>query len=104
MFTIRRHLMWISTKPRSEQDMSFLLNLDQGSRINISKLGERWFIEVMVDSEGFPVASANSQEEAQAIVKQIFDSLRDDVKALDLNAPAEEAEKAKAAPPVRLQA
>jgi hypothetical protein len=96
--------MWISTKPRSEQDQSFLLNLDQCSRINISKLGERWFIEVMLGSDAFPVASAGSQEEAQAFLKQIFDSLRDDVKALDLNAPTEEAEKAKAPPPVRLQA
>lgn len=77
--------MWIRTKPRSEHETRLLVNLDQSSRITISKLGERWFIEVMLGTDAFPVASAKSQEEAEALLKSIFDSLHSDEKALDLS-------------------
>ncbi|HLV81796.1 MAG TPA: hypothetical protein VKT32_16025, partial [Chthonomonadaceae bacterium] len=69
----------------------FLLNLDQSARINLIQLGERWFVEVMLGSESVPVASANSPEEASALIKRIFESIRAGEDALDLEAPPQEA-------------
>jgi hypothetical protein len=80
--------MWVYTKPRSEHDIRFLLNLDQCSRINLSQLGERWFIEVFLGSDSFPIAAAPSQEEAIRILRTIFDSLKAGEKALDLDEPS----------------
>ncbi len=92
--------MWIYTKPRSEHDSRFLLNLDHCSRINISQLGERWFIEAMLESESIPVAAAGSQEEATALLKQVFDGLKSGEKALDLDAlPRGESEEEQETPP-----
>src|SRR5690348_966595 len=85
----RRHGMWIHTMPRSEYDVPFLLNLALCSRVNISQLGERWFIEVMLESEAVPVATARTQEEAMGIVRRIFDAIRAGESALDLSAQPE---------------
>src|SRR5579872_1683729 len=81
--------MWIYTRPRNENDNRFLLNLDLCSRVNVSQLGEKWFVEVILGSESFPVAAMGSREEAVDIVQQVFDSLKADEKALDLAAPPE---------------
>ena len=88
--------MWIHTRPRSEQENAFLINLNQASRVTISKLGERWFIEAMIGTEAFPLAQAHSNEEAHAILKHIFDCMNSNDQALDLEADREEgAEKEK---------
>ncbi|HZT42154.1 MAG TPA: hypothetical protein VFA07_08185 [Chthonomonadaceae bacterium] len=82
--------MWIFSRPRNEHESRFLLNLEQSSRINLIQLGERWFVEVMLGTESVPVASASSPEEAAALIKRIFDSLRAGEAALDLEAPPQE--------------
>ena len=76
--------MWVHTRPRNEHENAILINLNQASRINISKLGEKWFIEVMIGSEAFPIATAQSLEEAADLMKQVFEALKADEKALDL--------------------
>ena len=81
--------MWIHTRPRSEQDNGLLINLDQCGRVQVSKLGEKWFIEAMLGSDAYPIAAAGSQEEAHALLKRIFDSLNAGEKALDLEAESE---------------
>jgi hypothetical protein len=78
--------MWIFTKPRSENDNRFVVNLDMCSRINLSRLGEHRFIEVMLESESVPIASAESREEAKAILSKVFESLKAGEKAFDFNA------------------
>jgi len=82
--------MWIYNRPRNEHDNRFLLNLDHGSRINVNALGEHWFVEVMLGSEAIPIASTDSQEEAIALQKRIFEGLKAGEKALDLGDSAEE--------------
>jgi hypothetical protein len=81
--------MWIHTRPRTEQENAYLINLAQASRVNISKIGERWFIEAMIGTEAFPLAMANSVEEAHAILKHIFDKIHASECALDLEAERE---------------
>src|SRR5438552_74593 len=79
--------MWIYSKRRGEHDLRYLMNLDQCSRINLTQIGERWFIEVMLGSETVPIAQVNSQEEADAILREIFESLAEGKSALDLDSP-----------------
>ena len=79
--------MWVLSRPRSEHDVSFLLNLDMSSRIDLVQLGDRWFVEVRLGNEAVPVASASSREEAEAILAEVFSSLRSGATALDLGAP-----------------
>ncbi|HLK61368.1 MAG TPA: hypothetical protein VKU00_32765 [Chthonomonadaceae bacterium] len=76
--------MWIYSKRRGEHDNRFVLNLDLCSRIHLTQLGEKWFVEAMLESEAQPIASTNSQEEASDILKRIFESLKAGEKALDL--------------------
>src|SRR5438094_148276 len=78
--------MWVYSKSRGEHDHRFLMNLDQCSRINLTHLGERWFIELMHGSETTPIAQVNSEEEAGTILQEIFDSLLAAKPALDLDA------------------
>ena len=82
--------MWVHTRPRTEQENAILINLEQSTRITISKLGERWFIEAMIGTEAFPLATAGSNEEAHAILKHIFDRIHAGETALDLEAEQEE--------------
>src|ERR1044071_4642309 len=82
--------MWIYSKRRNEHDNRFLLNLDLCSRINLTQLGEKWFIEVMLGSEAHPIAFTTSQEEAAELLQQIFESLKSGEKALDLETPEED--------------
>jgi hypothetical protein len=84
--------MWVHTRPRNEHENAILINLDMASRINISKLGERWFIEVMIGTEAFPIAIAESLEEAGDLMRKVFDALKSDEKALDLEEGREEQE------------
>ncbi len=77
--------MWIFTRPRSEHDMKFMLNLDQCSRIQLTQLGERWFVEVMLGTESVPVASAGSVEEAAELLALVFEAIRSGDNALDLS-------------------
>ncbi len=92
--------MWIYSKPRNEHDTRFLLNLDQCSRINVTQLGEKWFVEVFLGSDSFPVAAAPTQEEAIGLMKRIFDSLKGGEKAFDLDAPPlEKPKERKESPP-----
>lgn len=78
--------MWVYTKSRGEKDKRFLLNLDICSRINISQLGEKWFLEVILGSDSFPIAALNSQEEAETLMQHIFDHFKEEGKAIDLDA------------------
>ena len=82
--------MWVHTRPRNEHENAILINLDMASRINISKLGEKWFIEVMIGNEAFPVAIAESLEEAGELMKRVFDAIKADERALDLEEKDEE--------------
>jgi hypothetical protein len=82
--------MWVFSKHRGEHDYRFLMNLDQCSRINLTPLGEKFFIEVVLGSETIPIAQVSSQEEAEAIQKQVFMGLQAGEKALDLDAPRQE--------------
>jgi len=91
--------MWIYSKPRSEHDNRFLLNLDLSSRINLSQLGERWFIEVMQGTESHPIASTTSSEEATELLNRIFEGLNSGEHALDLQSDFESAGSGKAEEP-----
>ena len=82
--------MWIYSKRRNEHDNRFLLNLDLCSRINLTQLGEKWFIEVMLGTEAYPVAFATSQEEVADLIQRIFESLKAGEKALDLETSGHE--------------
>lgn len=83
--------MWIHTRPRSEFELGILLNLDQASRININKLGEKWFVEAMIGTDAFPLAATASEEEAIDVVRTILRSLAAGETALDLStAPAKD--------------
>lgn len=81
--------MWVFTKPRGEHDRRSLLNLALCSRINISQLGDRWFLEVILGNDTFPIAALNSLEEADNLLHQIFDHMRTDEKAMDMAAAEE---------------
>ena len=76
--------MWLLSRPRSEHDNRFLLNMELGSRINLTTLGEKWFVEVVVGTESHPVAVAGTGEEANAILKRIFDAVAAGDHSLDL--------------------
>ena len=78
--------MWIYTRPKTEHEPRFLLNLDESWRIAISQLGEKWLIEVTFGTESTPVATASSGEEAVSLVSRIFEALKNGEKALDLAA------------------
>src|SRR5437762_14054198 len=96
--------MWIYSRRRNEQDHRFLMNLDLCSRINLTQLGEKWFIEVMLGADAHPVATLNSQEEADALLKQIFENLQAGAAALDLEALPEAEAPQKEQPPAPLAA
>jgi hypothetical protein len=93
--------MWIYSRPRSENDIRFLLNLDLCSRIGLTELGEKWYVEVTLESETLPVASAGSNEEATAILTRIFESVRAGDGALDLAASPEQPPRPEGAPAPR---
>jgi hypothetical protein len=78
--------MWVYSKSRGEHDNRFMVNLDQVSRINVSQLGGKWFLEVILGSESFPVAAAASREEVLLILARIFDGIQAGERALDLDA------------------
>ncbi|HLJ56603.1 MAG TPA: hypothetical protein VKT77_16310 [Chthonomonadaceae bacterium] len=82
--------MWVFTKSRDEHDHRTLLNLDLGSRISVTVLGERWFIDVMQASDTVSIAQVGSEEEAKEIFRRIYDALAKGENAIDLDArPAE---------------
>lgn len=93
--------MWIYTKPRNEHDIRFMLNLDLCTRVNVNQLGERWFLDVTLDSESIPVASSASEQEAFGLLQLVFDSLKNGRKALDLVADAPAAPANAAAAPAQ---
>ena len=66
------------------------MNLDMCSRINLSELGEKWFIELVIGSETTPIAQVATQEEAAKILQAIFHSLQEDRPALDLRPTLED--------------
>jgi len=81
--------MWIYSKSRGENDNRFLINLDLSARINLSQLGEHWFIEVMQGSDSHPIASTTSREEAVEIQRMIFDAMKRGEQAIDLDSDAD---------------
>jgi hypothetical protein len=85
--------MWVYTKPRNEHDKRQLLDLAHFSVVTVSQLGERWFVDAVMGSDSSPLASANSQEEANTIVEYIFDSLKAGENAIDLNLPPQKVPK-----------
>jgi hypothetical protein len=85
----RDQTMWIYSKSRGENDNRFLINLDLSSRVNLSQLGEHWFIEVMQGSDSHPIASTTSREEAVEIQKRIFEAMKAGEQAIDLDMEAE---------------
>jgi hypothetical protein len=84
--------MWVYTRSRGEHDRRFLLNLSHCSRISVSQLGERWFLEVILGNDTLPIASVNSQEEAETLLERLYACLKADAKAMDLDAPEEKPE------------
>lgn len=62
-----------------------LINLTQHSAIQIAQLGNKWFVDVVHGSDSSSLAQVDTQEEADNLIQQIFDSLKAGEKALDLN-------------------
>ena len=78
--------MWIYTRPRNEHDRRFLLNLDHFPLLTVNQLGERFFVDAGTGGETATLAATGSLEEAEGLVKRIFEALETGKTALDLNA------------------
>lgn len=77
--------MWVYTRPRNEHDRRFMLNLDHYPTITVNQLGERFFVDAGTGGETATLAATASLEEAERLVKHIFEALEAGKTALDLN-------------------
>jgi hypothetical protein len=84
--------MWVFAKSRDEHDHRALVNLDRGTRINVTVLGERWFVDVMQGSDIVSIAQVSSEDEAKEIFQRIFDGLASGRSAIDLDRPRKDDE------------
>ncbi len=69
-----------------------LVNLSQHSAIQVAQLGNKWFVDVVLGNDSTTLAQVDTQEEADGLVQQIFDSLHAGEKAFDLNPTQENTE------------
>lgn len=81
--------MWIYSKTRGEHDRRFLLNLDHFANISLSQIGEKWYVDVMTRDDSTSIATLETQEQAETVIRRIFDSIAKGEQALDLDTQAD---------------
>lgn len=89
--------MWVYTRPRNEHDHRFLINLERYPTITVNQLGERFFVDAGSGGDTATLASTESQEEANQILKHLFDALAAGKTAFDLKAEGPATESLQAA-------
>lgn len=91
--------MWVFTKPRNEHERRFMLNMDHFARITVSQIGEKFFVDAVMENDTFSLAAAASSAEADSIIDYVYESIKAGEKAIDiLKMPQKDQKDSKPAP------